>query len=307
MNTSMKIRTENTTPRTQGVGIALAALFTLAANTVLAAKPPGTGGGSYQDIKGVVTLDPEHTSAATRLPTGEGVNEFRGDAPNGVSVTYTDGESGGKVRAIVGRNRYIDLDGNTGKKANGGRTAFLDLGAAFGCAASAGVDVYSDGVCDPCEDTIPVLPDARFGSSDTSPYSGVPDNFSFTISGEDYDDLAVGCTVDASATVNFEINGSVWLLIWGPHEFPGGSTYNPGSDPIRVTRVSHDEWRFQTTGQHRAALRLSVNSNQLDPGYHGQFQVKFSGTVTALPGQSTAPVNPHCDVQLVVGAPACVP
>src|SRR5262245_36748263 len=140
----------------------------------------------YQDIKVTITLDREHMSIADRMPTGQGVNELRGDNPNASTVAYTDGGSGKKILARVGRNRHISLDGNTSSQITAGRTAFLDLTGRVGCPDSVRVEIDGIAGCDPCTDMTPPLPDSRFGALDTDDVSGFPDNFSLQISGEDF-------------------------------------------------------------------------------------------------------------------------
>jgi hypothetical protein len=260
-----------------------------------------------QNIHSIITLDREHTSIVDRLPTGAGVNEFRGDAPNAAAVNYTWGESGGRVAAGVGRNFSIALDGNTSSKANGGRTAFLDLSDPFDCVNSVKVDVDHSGVCDPCVNTTPLLPDTRFGPLDADDVSGFPDNIHLSIAGQDYDDLIIGCTVQTWARLEFPIGTSgseAWVLFWGPFRTAGITTHNPESSPLAVTRVSPSEWRFQTTGNHDAALYYRNRS--WDHEYHGQFTVKFSGKAVALPNQ-TLPPGTHCNILVSAGLPACSP
>ena len=282
-------------------GLTLAVL----ASTAVLSLPLSAQAGSPQNIQATITLDREHTSIMDRLPTGEGVNEFRGDDPNAAAVAYT---AGGKIRAALGYNRTILLDGNDSNKVNAGRTAYLDFAGAFECPNSIGVDLDNNGVCDPCVNTTPLLPDSRFGALDTDDVSGFPDNFNLVIAGEDYDDLQIGCTVDTWARSEFEVGTSGsegWVLYWGPF-FTAGlvDTHNPESDPIKVTRVSLTEWRFQTTGEHRAALYYRYPNYTSE--YHGQFTVKFSGKVVALPGQ-TIPGGNHCNIQVYVGDAGCTP
>lgn len=255
-----------------------------------------------QVIRATITLDREHTSITNRLTTGQGINELRGDNPNASAVTYEHGTSGGKIAAEIGRNRNIALDGNTGGKVNAGRTAFLDLAGGFGCANSVEVDFDGTPGCDPCVNTFPALPNSRFGALALDADSfGFPDNFFLVIWGQDYDDLQIGCTVDTFARLEFEIAGQVWAMWWGPY-WTGGGTANPESPAIKVTRVSLSEWRFQTTGDHRAALyRRNPNYSH---EYHGQFTVKFSGKAVALPGQAL-PAGNHCDIEALPGAFAC--
>jgi len=262
---------------------------------------PGAQAAAQQDIQATITLDREHTSIVDRLPTGQGVNEFRGDNPLAAAVAYT---SGGKIAAMVGRNRNILLDGNISSKVNSGRTAYLDFAGAFGCPNSVNVDFDQNPGCDPCVNTTPLLPDSRFGVLDTDDVSGFPDNFVLTIWGEDYDDLQIGCTVDTFARFEFEVAGQVWAMWWGPYVTgpTAGDTANPESPAIKVTRVSLSEWRFQTTGDHRAALyRRNPNYSH---EYHGQFTVKFSGTAVALLGQAL-PAGNHCNIEALPGALAC--
>lgn len=262
--------------------------------------------GSPQNIQATITLDHDHTSIVNRLPTGEGVNEFRGDNPDASAVGYT---AGGKTKAALGYNRNILLDGNDSNKVNAGRTAYLDFrDSGLTCADSIGVDLDQDGICDPCVNTTPLLPSLRrFGGPDTYDMFGYPDNFELLIAGEDYDDLQIGCTVDTWARLQFEIGtpGSEgWVLFWGPFATAGADTHNPESPPIQVTRVSLTEWRFQTTGDHRAALYY--RSSNFTQEYHGQFSVKFSGKAIALPGQ-TIPGGSHCDIHVSPGSSGCSP
>lgn len=271
----------------------------------LLAAPSGTSAGGH-DIPVVFTFDHDHTDI-NRIPTGAGPNELRGDPEDALAgVSYTDG---GKILAQVGRNRNISLYGNTSSKTTSGSTVFLDLSAAFGCADAGGTSVHVDidtlPGCDPCLNTVPLLPDERFGSLVGADSAGLPDNFTLDIAGEDYDDLRVGDTVDTWAHLQFDIGVDTWVLYWGPYRHPGGWTYDPDSSPVRVTRVSSSEWRFQTTGDHRAALYRRVdNQTGRATEYHGQFQVKFSGTAVAIsdPGD---PANPIDDIQVNLGDPAC--
>jgi hypothetical protein len=155
--------------------------------------------GSPQDIQATITLDREHRSIVNdplsndRAYTGQGVNEFRGDNPGAAAVAYT---AGGKIKAQIGYNRNIRLDGNDSGKVNAGRTAYLDFADSLTCPNSISVDLDQDSVCDTCVDTTPLLPDSRFGALATDDVSGFPDNFDLAIAGEDYDDLQIGCTVD---------------------------------------------------------------------------------------------------------------
>ena len=81
-------------------------------------------------------------------------------------------------------------------------------------------------------------------------------------------------------------------------------TANPESPAVKVTRVSLSEWRFQTTGDHHAALyRRNPNYSH---EYHGQFTVKFSGMAVALLGQAL-PAGNHCNIEALPGALACTP
>jgi hypothetical protein len=263
----------------------------------------GAQAAAQQDIQATITLDREHTSIVDRLPTGQGVNEFRGNNPLAAAVAYT---SGGKIAAVIGRNRNIALDGNTSNKADSGRTAYLNFAGGLGCATSVNVNFDGNPGCDPCVNTFPALPDDRFGKVDTDLYSGRPDNFVLTIWGEDYDDLQIGCTVDTFARLEFEIAGQVWAMWWGPYVTgpTAGDTANPESPSIKVTRVSLSEWRFQTTSDHHAALyRRNPNYSH---EYHGQFTVKFSGTAVALLGQAL-PAGNHCNIEALPGALACTP
>ena len=302
MNTSQPFHSTRTHWATAGLVAAVAVALTL--NTQAAGGSQSAGG---QDIKATITFDREHTSILNRLPTGQGVNELRGDVPSATNVTYI---NGGKILAQVGRNRHISLDGNTSTKITSGRTVYLDLTNALGCAGSGKVDTQPDGVCDPCVDTTPLLPDSRFGVLDTDDVAGFPDNFNFIVVGEDYDDLLIGCTVNTWARLMFEIGNDAWFFIWGPYKSAGGGNFNsPDSSPIQATRVSLSEWRFQTTGNHLAALYRSYANDGLgNPEYHGQFRVKFSGKAVALPNQ-TLPAGSHCDVQVVPvdPSPFCAP
>jgi hypothetical protein len=146
-----------------GVLVAVATM-TMTLNTQAAPSSTSAGG---KDIKATITLDREHTSVIDRLPTGAGVNEFRGDNP-APAVSYTDGASGKRITAFVGRNRHITLDGNNSGTLSAGRTAFLDLSDALGCpdVGGASVRVDIDGVagCDPCSNTTPLVAPVRFGT-----------------------------------------------------------------------------------------------------------------------------------------------
>ncbi|MBI2927558.1 MAG: hypothetical protein HYY24_17825 [Verrucomicrobia bacterium] len=271
----------------------------------------GTQSAGGKDIKVTITLDRVHTSL-DRQTTGQGVNELRGDDPNATFVTYI---NGGKILAMVGRNRWISLDGNTSSRIRDGRTLYLDFANALGCALSGKVDNglaalngINDGICDPCADTTPLLPDSRFGALDNDDVAGFPDNFDFIIAGEDYDDLQTGCTVNTWARLMFTIENEPWFLVWGPYKSPGGANINsPDVSPVQVKRVSLSEWRFQTTGNHRAALYRSYANDGLgNREYHGQFDIKFSGTAVALPNQTLPPGN-HCNVQVVPVDPVPCP
>ena len=294
--------------------VAVAAM-TMTLKTPAANSPTSAGG---KDIPATITLDREHTSVIDRLPTGAGGNEFRGDNPDATAVSYTDGMSGKRITAFVGRNRHITLNGNNSSSLSSGRTAFLDLGDALGCPDAGGtsVRVNIDGVagCDPCINTAPLVAPLRFGTP--TGMSGQVDNFELTIIGEDYDDLSVGCDVLVTARLKFVIAGQEWEFWWGHHARAGGATMNPEASPLRVRRVSNSEWRFQTTGDlngdHRAALYRQENPPANASEYHGQVHVKFSGKAVALsnPG-APPPLPPGCDCQchvaLLPGSTACVP
>ena len=283
---------ENRTLRTPAVFIASLAI-TLALNSLAA---PGSKSAGGQDIKATITLDRQHTSIVDRQTTEEGLNEFRGDTDDAL-VNYINGN---RILAQVGRNRHISFDGNTSSSLSSGRTVTLDLAGALGCAGSRNVDSQSDGICDGCVDTTPLLPDSRFGVVDDDDVAGQPDNFDFIIVGEDYDDLVVGCTVQTWARLMFDIGDENWFLIWGRYKAGGGANLNsPDASPVEATRASPSEWRFQTTGNHLAALYRSYANDGLgDREYHGQFRIKFSGTAVSLPNQAL-PAGSHCDVQVV--------
>ena len=204
-------------------------------------------------------------------------------------TAYCDGDSDGKVTAEVGGNRHITLDGNNSKKKTAGRTLFLDLTVPLGCAGSVKVDVnracnncpFGDGTCDDCFDDLgPDLPATRFGDLPSGQRFGFPDNAGLVILGMDLDDLPVSATFDTNARLTFSVGGEAWVLHWGPFKNPGGGTFCPESNPVRVTRVDLDTWRIETTGDQLACLYRTAK--HADPEYRGQFVVPFGATVVAI-------------------------
>ena len=112
----------------------------------------------------------------------------------------------------------------------------------------------------------------------------------FRVLGRDILKLAVGASSPVNADLEFyDADGNRWQLRWGPYEHAGsGISYNPGSDPVIVTRMDADTWDFTTTGQHHAALyRYDSPSQTNSQHYYGQFVISFSGLAVALSDQPT--------------------
>jgi hypothetical protein len=204
---------------------------------------------------------------------------------------YCDGDSNRKVTAIVGRNFSIVLETNNSKKRTAGRTLWLDLSNALGCAASAKVDVSdgfggdSDGVCDGCFDSVPDLPDVRFDTPISGQKLGYPDEAKMEILGRDLDGLQVGHMVNTNARLYFSVGGQSWVLHWGPHKVPGGWTYAPGTAPVTVYRHDNDTWIINTTGD--ACLYRDNNPPHRATEYHGQVVMPFSMTAVAMVHEET--------------------
>lgn len=217
---------------------------------------------------------------------------------------YCDGDSNGKVTAEVGGNRHITLKGNSSKKKTEGRTLFLDLTVPLGCAGSVKVDVnracnscpFGDGTCDDCIDGAPDFPSARFETPIPGRKFGFPDNAGLVILGMDLDDLPVDNTFFTNARLTFSVGGEGWILHWGPFKNPGGGTFCPDSDPVRVTRLDLNTWRIETTGDQLACLYRAPKKS--DPEYRGQFVVPFGATAVAMPGEF--PEDPDGSTRLMV-------
>ena len=263
--------------------LVLAAVWTILTlpGSALADPPPHNHGGGEagQNIAVCIMFDDA---------PGDGVLSDDGAA-------YCDGDSNGRVTAIVSRNFNIVLGGNNSHKKRAGRTFFLDLSVDLTCNGSVKVDVnrpsasgpFGDGICDPCSDTVPDFPNVRFGTPIQDQKFGFPDNAEFVILGRDLDDVLVianpplvGPTFATIGLLIFSVDGETWELHWVPFRNPGGGTFCPESDPVIVTRTTNDTWTFESTGGHLACLyRAPKNS---DPEYRGQFFVPFFATAVAI-------------------------
>ena len=102
------------------------AILTLPGSALADPPPHNHGGGEAgQNIAVCIMFDDA---------PGDGVGSDDGTA-------YCDGDSNGKVTAIVARNFNIVLSGNNSHKKRAGRTFFLDLSVDLTCNGSVKVDV----------------------------------------------------------------------------------------------------------------------------------------------------------------------